>query len=146
MSKEKAISKSGFFSSWFEFEIYKPSQGKVSRQLTCGVVWLICFLACWALHEQLTIVGPKVKYYVPGCILLLGAWIGFRVVNLPNFADFLIAVQAEMNKVSWPTRGELIRASIVVIVVIFILATVLFGFDVFWKFFFVVIGVLKASN
>ena len=34
------------------------------------------------------------------------------VVNLPVFADFLIAVEAEMNKVSWPTRGELFRGSV----------------------------------
>ena len=36
---------------------------------------------------------------------------------MPAFADFLIAVEAEMNKVSWPTRHELIRASMVVMLV-----------------------------
>ena len=34
---------------------------------------------------------------------------------MPAFADFLIAVEAEMNKVSWPTRTELFRGSMVVI-------------------------------
>ena len=37
-----------------------------------------------------------------------------------QFADFLIAVEAEMTKVSWPSRGELVRSSIVVILVIFL--------------------------
>ena len=44
----------------------------------------------------------------------------FRLVNLPKFADFLIAVEAEMNKVSWPTRTELFRSSVVVIVTILV--------------------------
>ena len=45
------------------------------------------------------------------CVLAsLGLWVAFRLVNMPAFADFLIAVEAEMNKVSWPTRGELFRS------------------------------------
>jgi preprotein translocase subunit SecE len=35
-----------------------------------------------------------------------------------------------MNKVSWPSRHELFRASVVVILVIFFLAALLFGYDV----------------
>jgi preprotein translocase subunit SecE len=54
-------------------------------------------------------------------------------VNFPRFADFLIAVEAEMNKVSWPTRGELVRSSLVVLFTIFALAAVLFGFDAVWN-------------
>ncbi|MEC8240045.1 MAG: preprotein translocase subunit SecE, partial [Planctomycetota bacterium] len=56
-----------------------------------------------------------------------------RLVQLPRFADFLIAVEAEMNKVSWPAQGELVKASIVVIFVIFFLAGVLFSFDLIWN-------------
>ena len=37
-----------------------------------------------------------------------------------------------MNKVSWPTRSELGRASAVVLIVIFSLAFLLFVFDFFW--------------
>jgi preprotein translocase subunit SecE len=51
------------------------------------------------------------------------------VVNIPSFADFLISVEGEMNKVSWPSRGELFRASVVVILVIFFLAFLLFAYD-----------------
>jgi preprotein translocase subunit SecE len=66
---------------------------------------------------------------VPLAVGLLGAWAAFRVVNIPSFADFLISVEAEMNKVSWPSRGELYRASLVVIVVIFLLTAILFAYD-----------------
>jgi preprotein translocase subunit SecE len=64
---------------------------------------------------------------------IVGVWIAFRLVNIPSFADFLIAVEAEMNKVSWPTRAELIRSSIVVILLIVFLALLLFGYDIFWR-------------
>ena len=55
--------------------------------------------------------------------MLLAAcvWVSYRLVNVPGFADFLIAVEAEMNKVSWPTRTELFRSSIVVLIMIFAL-------------------------
>lgn len=78
-------------------------------------------------------------------LLAIGTWFAFRVVNVPRFADFLIAVEAEMNKVSWPSKAKLYRSSIVVIFVLFALSAVLFGFDIFWKFIFEWIGVLRAG-
>ena len=54
--------------------------------------------------------------------MAVAGWICYRLVNFPGFADFLIAVEAEMNKVSWPTRTELFRASMVVLFLIFSLA------------------------
>ena len=57
----------------------------------------------------------------------------YRLVNFPRFADFLIAVEAELNKVSWPTRLEMFRASIVVIIMIFSLSVVIFMFDMLWQ-------------
>ena len=56
------------------------------------------------------------------------------------------AVEAEMNKVSWPSKAELIRSSLVVIFVLFFLAVVLFGFDLVWGFLFEHIGILKKSS
>ena len=38
-----------------------------------------------------------------------------------------------MNKVSWPSRDELYRASLVVIVVIFLLVVILFAYDLALK-------------
>jgi preprotein translocase subunit SecE len=67
-------------------------------------------------------------------------------VNIPRFADFLIAVEAEMNKVSWPARQELIRSSLVVIFVIFAMAIALFGFDLVWGGVFEWLGVLQKGS
>jgi len=69
------------------------------------------------------------KYVLPMIALGIGAWAAFRVVNIPRFAEFLISVENEMGKVSWPSRGELFRASLVVLVVIFLLTTILFTYD-----------------
>ena len=78
--------------------------------------------------------GPALCYGLPFVLLLLGWWVSYRAVNLPSFADFLIAVEAEMNKVSWPGRGELFRASVVVLVVIVVIVVALYGIDLFWKY------------
>lgn len=72
---------------------------------------------------------PVTQYVIPSIVLAVGIWASFRIVNIPRFADFLISVEAEMNKVSWPSRNQLWRASMVVIVVIFFLAGLLFVYD-----------------
>ena len=86
---------------------------------------------------------PFIVFGVPGVLLLLGIWIGYRAVNIMRFADFLIAVEAEMYKVSWPTRVELVRSSMVVMVVIFFLAFVLYCYDLFWRVLLSAIGVVN---
>lgn len=85
--------------------------------------------------------APYLVPGIPGAVLIAGLWFGYRVVNWPRFADFLIAVEAEMNKVTWPSKDELIRASIVVIFTIFFLAVALFLFDIVWQQVFTFIGV-----
>ncbi len=62
-------------------------------------------------------------------------------MNWPRFADFLIAVEAEMSKVSWPTKTELYRASTVVIFTMAFLALLLFSYDAIWQFLFDLLGV-----
>ena len=86
--------------------------------------------------------GTGYQFLLPFVLFLAGGWIVYRAVNTPGFADFLIAVEAEMNKVSWPTRAELTKASMVVLVTIFGLATVLALYDFLWRYLFVqVLGI-----
>ncbi len=124
--------------------VYKPNQGRIVRQLTALTIWIVIGLGCWALYSTLRSnmeTGSKAVLIIPGACLLAGAWFGFRIVNWGTFADFLIAVEAEMNKVTWPSKDELVRASIVVIFTIFFLAIALFTFDIIWQSFFSAIGV-----
>ena len=131
-------------SELFHAAVYKPNQGRIVRQLTCLAIWVVIGLGCWALYSTLRGNLDSGSYLVPGIpalALIAGAWFGFRVVNWPRFADFLIAVEAEMNKVTWPSKDELIRAAIVVIFTIFFLAIALFLFDIVWQQLFSFLGV-----
>ncbi len=144
MAKEKSAASGSIWRELFlHTGLYKRSQGRVVRQVTFAALAVTFILGCWELQSYLsTFRSNLMEFVIPGGILLLGLWVSFRLVNMPRFADFLIAVEAEMNKVSWPSRPELIRASIVVIFVIFFLAALLFSYDVIWKLFFTWIGVL----
>jgi preprotein translocase subunit SecE len=128
----------------FRFGLYKRNQGRIARQATFGALAVIVALGVWRLTQSLggyiSDVGVNnpdwpiwkqnlVHFGVPLMILAVGVWASFRVVQMPTFADFLISVEGEMNKVSWPSRSELFRASVVVILVIFFLAGLLFVYD-----------------
>jgi len=58
--------------------------------------------------------------------------VAWRVVNWPVFADFLIATEAELNKVSWTTRKRLVQDTIVVLMTLVLMAVFLFVVDVAW--------------
>jgi preprotein translocase subunit SecE len=134
MAKEKNATSSFLVRELFNLHIYKRSQGRIARQVTFAALLLGVLLAAWRLSVFGSTSGHVMELAVPGVVALVGTWIVFRLVNMPSFADFLIAVEAEMNKVSWPTRAELWRSSIVVILLIIFLSAVLFGYDVFWSF------------
>jgi preprotein translocase subunit SecE len=128
----------------FRFGLYKRNQGRIARQATFWAFVAIVALGVWELTKYLggyiSDVGSNnpdwptwkqhlVHYGFPLTLLAIGLWASFRLVQMPAFADFLISVEGEMNKVSWPSRGELFRASLVVILVIFFLAGLLFLYD-----------------
>jgi preprotein translocase subunit SecE len=114
---------------FFRFGRYKRNQGQIARRTTFGALALIVVLGCWRMSEYYSGQSPVLHYYVPLAFLVIGLWASFRVVQMPSFADFLISVEGEMNKVSWPSRGELYRATVVVILVVFFLAGLLFAYD-----------------
>jgi len=103
----------------------------MARQLTLAALAAVVAVGAWKLN---TMGDSDVQRYVtPLVALAAGWWASFRIVNVPKFADFLISVEAEMNKVSWPDRSESWRASLVVIIVIFFLAALLFTYDIILK-------------
>jgi len=124
--------------------VYKPSQGRVARQVTFAALALVIGLGVWRSLSLLPLLVPAgasaadeyglVRFVLPGLLLAAGAWFAYRVVNVPRFAEFLISVEAEMAKVSWPSGGEVFRSSAVIIFLIFALAAILWGYDLFWAF------------
>lgn len=157
-NQNKAVTGSGsggsFLPELFRFGLYKPAQGRIVRQATFFSVALLACLAIWELYysgwfnflnasvAQGEVAGPNLAKMMFSFVLAgVGIWTAYRLVNYPLFADFLISVEAEMNKVSWPTRDQLYRASVVVIFVIFAMAVLLFLFDILWTAVFEVIGI-----
>jgi len=134
---------STFFQELRHTGIYKRNQGRITRQVTFAAVAIAGAVGLYRLSLTLIGYGRWAQIGAPLVLLLLGLWAAYRLVNVPGFADFLIAVEAEMNKVSWPSRGELYRASVIVLITIFSLAAILAGFDFFWRFIFTkVLGIL----
>jgi preprotein translocase subunit SecE len=155
--KKDTMAAGSMWSELFQFGVYKRSQGRIARQVTFFALVVIFVIMCWRLS---VIISPSwvlglfgvttvseaaasvIRFGIPAIVLAIGIWFSFRLVNIPRFADFLIAVEAEMNKVSWPTRAELFRSSIVVIVVLVLLSAVLFLYDIVWRFVFEWLGIL----
>jgi preprotein translocase subunit SecE len=127
--------------------IYKRNQGRVTRQVTGAVLALVWAVGCWQLWQILPMWlgagGPMslgmpsetlngIRWGLPFLLAALGLWMAYRIVNIPQFAEFLIGVESEMAKVAWPTIGDVARSSAVVIFMIFALSFILAAYDLFW--------------
>lgn len=133
MSKEGDVAADSLGRSMLSMDRYKPSQGRYARQGTFIALALTIVLGVWSLYRYLDGLTPEVRYAIAAVLIIGGLWISYRLINMPRFADFLIQVEIEMTKVSWPTRTDLVRTSGVVMVTIFGLATVLFLYDIIWQ-------------
>jgi preprotein translocase subunit SecE len=144
VANETASTGAGILHELFRISLYKRNQGRIARRATFAALAVIVALGALQLSRLLggyiSEINPAdpdwpiwkqnlVHYGVPLVVLAAGLWTCFRLVQMPSFADFLISVEGEMNKVSWPSRSELFRASLVVILVIFFLAGILFLYD-----------------
>jgi preprotein translocase subunit SecE len=141
-----------FFREMTRGELYKRTQGKMTRQLTCIAVWVAAALLAYRVYvfrsSLVKLTGDwgtssvYLGYGVPVVILLVGLWLGYRIVNYAPFADFLIAVEAEMSKVSWPTQQQMTRASAVVIILILGLTIIVFVYDIVLRYLLMMLGIV----
>jgi preprotein translocase SecE subunit len=133
---------------WFSLAQYKRSLGVKVRRLTILGILLVGGSGAWSLYNQgvvperwtlampagiqplLVMQGAKTGVLV--VIVLASLWVAFRAVNIPSFAEFLIATEAEMNKVSWSTRKRLAQDTVVVLVTTLIMTLFLLVVDLFW--------------
>lgn len=143
---------------WFSTHGYKRTQGLKLRRYTIIGILLVGLTGVWSLlshyaigvgdlsltlpftsrvvdgktvHDVVTVLTDK-QYAVPLLLAGMTLWVAWRAVNVPAFADFLIATEAEMNKVSWTPRSRLIQDTIVVLVTTLLLTTFLLVVDLFW--------------
>ena len=134
---------------WASFHSHKRTQGvHVRRYVMIGLL-LVGGTGAYTIHEHQTLgtgdavftvpftgwqvpLLPARELVVPALITLATLWAAWRAVNMPVFADFLIATEAEMNKVSWTSRKKLIQDTIVVLVTVVVLTLFLLVIDLFW--------------
>lgn len=125
----------------FRFGLYKPNQGRLVRQATFIAIALAVAFGCFSMsNELLGSYEQPVRVGVPLVVWLLSCWVAFRVVNVPRFADFLISVESELEKVVWPGRKQVMQSTIVVIVTMLFLGVFLAVVDFVWKWFFSLIN------
>ena len=134
-------------------EIYKRGQGRYTRTSTFLSGVLIGLLVARYVMDRLnaaawasTTWGRYVAYGVP--LLMVGGTFAlmYWIINRPKSADFMIATEGEMKKVSWSSRKEIIGGTKVVIATTLILAVLLWAVDLAFSFFFRSIGVLQIGD
>ncbi len=125
-------------------KIYKRSQGKYTRVTTAVGVMVLVAWGCVALAEKLGGYGVDtyLRFGIPLAVLVGFGFIMFWLVNRPKTADFLIATEGEMKKVSWSSKKEVIGSTKVVIVTTFIMAALLFLVDFVFAKMFKLMGVM----
>ena len=137
---------------WFTMAAYKKNQGQRVRRGTllavlilagCGIYTLLAHDTLrtgapnWEVALPFTggktlVLLPNVQFTLPALVCAAALWFAYRIVNFPAFADFLIATEAELNKVSWTTRKRLVQDTIVVLTTVFLFTLFLFIVDVVW--------------
>lgn len=131
----KGLREASFLGALLSAELFKKNQGRLARMWTWIVLAAVSVWGAWTLQARLLVeYADPVRLGVPALVALAGAWAAFRLINFPRFADFLIDVEGEMAKVSWPGWPELWRATVVVLVTMFLFSVVLFGYDMLWQY------------
>ena len=119
------------------FEIYKRGQGKYTRLGSAFGVAIVVAVGCYQLYAQLraaewdlsTHTVMIIATMVPAALFVVLGAICLWLVNRPSIADFLIAAEGEMKKVSWSSRKEIAVSTFVVVVVVVVMSALLGVFD-----------------
>ena len=126
--------------------LYKPLQGWYARIYTAIGLGVVVVLGIWRLYESVRDSAPASRFGIPLAVGAVLGWFLFRLVQYPPFVEFLIATEAEMNKVSWTSRDDLYRATSVVLTTVLLVAVFLFGVDWVWSNLLQLIGVLRFGG
>jgi preprotein translocase subunit SecE len=133
--------------SW---KIYKSGQGYYTRMISAIAAGVVVLIGCYQLYNKLGGANINnantrlmVQILVPLAVLAGFSYLIYWLVNKPVVADFMIAGEGEMKKVSWSSRKEVTASTIVVIIVVAVMSTLMAAADVFFQFFFRMLHVLQ---
>jgi preprotein translocase subunit SecE len=129
------------------FGIYKSGQGKYTRMLSSLGFGLIIVIGCYRLYKTLQMIDWEgwgltqraslwVSTMIPAVLFVVLTFLIFRLINRPTIADFMIAGEGEMKKVSWSSRKEIVASTFIVIVVVITMGVLLGAADLFFRVFF----------
>jgi len=109
------------------FDIYKKGQGKYTRLCSTFAALIIIGLGCMQIYKKLqqNELGLWVETIVPAGLFLVLAILILYLVNKPSIADFMIAAEGEVKKVTWAKKGEIFVSTFIVIAVVIIMSIVL---------------------
>jgi preprotein translocase SecE subunit len=126
------------------FNIYKRGQGKYTRLCSAFAVAIIAGLGCLQLYKKLEAVewglsrkaALWVATMVPAGLFVVFALLIFWLINKASVADFMIAAEGEMKKVSWSSKQEIAVSTFIVIVFVIMMASLLGTTDLGFRTFF----------
>ena len=125
-------------------EFYKKGQGSIARLLSLIGCLLLLFWGGWSfwiwlqgftsLSESLLevpTVGLNIDFalLIAIGVLLAGGAALVWTLNRPRLVDLLIETEAEMKKVSWPSRQEAWNSSVIVVITVVVMMGLLFFYD-----------------
>ena len=126
------------------FNIYKRGQGKYTRLCSAFAAAIIAGLGCLQLYKRLEAVewglsrkaALWVATMVPAGLFVVFALLISWLINKASVADFMIAAEGEMKKVSWSSKQEIAVSTFIVIVVVVFMAILLGTTDIGFRTFF----------
>lgn len=122
------------------FKLYKRGQGYQTRLWSGLISFAVVVIGCYRLYRELLVYNILLYSLVPmGVCILLGGLI-YWLVNKPTVADFMIAAEGELKKVSWSSRREIVVSTFVVICVVVVLGVILLIADFVFRYLFMTIG------
>lgn len=117
-------------------QIYKRGQG-VNTRLGSGLgLFVIVLLGCVVLYQHLAEQSILLQTLLPAGLCVVLSWLIFWLMNKPSIADFLIASEGEIKKVSWSSRREIVVSTTVVICVVLLMAVGLAVIDLVFNWIF----------
>ena len=123
---------------------YRANQGGLTRKICLAVVsailsWVALSLFSVFYRRQSGVVWLVICV----CIVFFVSVLSIKVLDRPRWADFLISVQSEVDKITWPSNSDVRRHTLVVLWLLFSLAIMVFLFDIMWQWMFRLSGFLQ---
>lgn len=127
--------------------IQKPGQGYWTRVgSAAGAAIIVLAAAHWMYNDQLAGQHLYLRLGIALGIIAVCSAVLFFIMNKPHIVDFFIATEAEMKKVNWPTKKDIVGSTWIVICGTFLFAALMFVVDIAFSWLFIQINIIEAGS